>query len=138
VAAVREIRAAVPEPLAVAKVALLPASVGAYVAEAGAAVRGMGLRLVVAAHAGVGVLTAVLAAGGPPRREPATVKALGLLRDQARALGGHLVVEWAPLAVKEEVSAWDPPGPAGRLMHGIKARLDPEGIMSPGRFVAGI
>jgi FAD/FMN-containing dehydrogenase len=33
---------------------------------------------------------------------------------------------------------WDAPGPAVRLMKGIKERLDPRGILNPGRFVGGI
>ncbi len=37
------------------------------------------------------------------------------------------MVEWAPLAVKERVSVWDAPGPAIRIMKGIKDRLDPAG-----------
>lgn len=135
---VRDIRAAVPQPLAVAKVGVLPAQVGPYVTEAGAAVRASGLRLVSAAHAGSGILTLVLAAGADGRGAAATVKALALLRDEARARGGQFVVEWAPLAVKEEVSVWDPPSPAVRLMQRIKANLDPDGIMNPGRLVGGI
>ena len=52
--------------------------------------------------------------------------------------GGHALVEWAPLAVKERVAVWDDPGPAARIMRGIKERLDPHGILNPGRFVGGI
>jgi glycolate oxidase FAD binding subunit len=51
--------------------------------------------------------------------------------------GGHLLVEWAPLAVREACSVWDPPGAAIPLMQGIKARLDPRGVLNPGRFVGG-
>ncbi len=52
--------------------------------------------------------------------------------------GGHALVEWAPLAVKERVAVWDAPGPAVRIMKGLKERLDPRGILNPGRFVGGI
>ena len=48
------------------------------------------------------------------------------------------MVAWAPLAVKERVPVWDDPGPTLRLMKGIKERLDPSGILNPGRFVGGI
>ncbi|MBI3457605.1 MAG: FAD-binding oxidoreductase [Candidatus Rokubacteria bacterium] len=135
----RDIRAAVPEPLAVAKVALLPTQVGPYLAEGGPGVAALGLRLTTAAHAGSGIVRLVLTTReGVSGEASRTVKALGLLRDQARAAGGELVVEWAPLAVKEEISAWDAPGPAVRLMQRIKAQLDPQGIMNPGRFVGGL
>jgi glycolate oxidase FAD binding subunit len=138
-ARVRDVRAAVPEPLAVARAALLPIQVAAFLGDADAGVRALGLRLVAAAHAGNGIATLVLAGGeGEPPGVAATVKALGALRDQARALSGELVVEWAPLAVKEEVSVWDAASPAVRIMQRIKAQLDPKGIMNPGRFVGGI
>jgi glycolate oxidase FAD binding subunit len=138
-ARVRDVRAAVPEPLAVARAALLPTQLAAYLGEADAGVRAVGLRLVAAAHAGNGIATLVLAGGeGEPPGVAATVKALGALRDQARAMSGELVVESAPLAVKEEVSVWDAASPAVRIMQRIKAQLDPKGIMNPGRFVGGI
>jgi glycolate oxidase FAD binding subunit len=59
-------------------------------------------------------------------------------RAAARARGGHLVVEWAPLGVRETCPVWDPPGPGVDLMRGLKARLDPQGVLNPGRFVGGI
>jgi glycolate oxidase FAD binding subunit len=135
----RDVRAAVPEPLAVARAALPPAQVAPFLGEAAASVRAAGLRLASAAHAGAGIVTLLLAPGeGDTRGSAGAVKALALLRDQTRAAGGELLVEWAPLAVKEEVSVWDGPGPAVRLMQAIKSRLDPKGIMNPGRFVGGI
>jgi glycolate dehydrogenase FAD-binding subunit len=136
---VRDVREAVPEPLAVARVAVLPADVGVYAGEAGHTVRAAGLRLLMAAHAGSGVLTLVLTtANGEGPGVPATVKVLARLREQARARGGQFVVEWAPLAVREEALVWDDGGPAVRLMQRIKAQIDPQGIMNPGRFVGGI
>ena len=135
----RDLRASVTQPLAVVKVALLPTQVGGYLAEIGSAIGAAGLRLVSGAHAGVGILRLLLAApGGVTPEASRTVKVLALLRDAARAVGGELVVEWAPLAVKEEISVWDTPSPAVRLMQRIKAQLDPKGIMNPGRFVGGI
>jgi glycolate oxidase FAD binding subunit len=141
-AAVRDVRAAVPAPLAAARAVLLPTEVGRYAGEAAGLARTAGLDLVTTAHAGNGVVHLVIGAGpggdatGP--RVRATVKTLAGLRDQARAAGGEFVVEWAPLAVKEEIGPWDPPGPAVRLMERIKAQLDPRGIMNPGRFVGGL
>ncbi|MGH7266274.1 MAG: FAD-binding oxidoreductase, partial [Candidatus Rokuibacteriota bacterium] len=141
-AAVRDLRAAVPAPLAAARVVLLPTEVGRYAVEAATLARSAGLDLVTTAHAGNGVVHLVMDAGpagdANGTRAPATVKVLAGLRDQARAAGGELVLEWAPLAVKEEVGPWDPPGPAVRLMERIKAQLDPKGIMNPGRFVGGL
>ena len=50
----------------------------------------------------------------------------------------HALAQSRPLAVKERVPVWDDPGPTLRLMKGIKERLDPIGILNPGRFVGGI
>ena len=54
------------------------------------------------------------------------------------AASGHATLAWAPLAVKSQVPVWDDPGPAGRIMQHIKAQLDPDNVLNPGRFVSGI
>lgn len=126
----------VANPVARMKLGVLPAQVADVVEQAGGAAQRHGLRAAFVAHAGVGIVTAVLAGGG----ESATgvVDTLKEWRDVARAAGGHALLEWAPLAVKEAVAVWDPPGPAFRIMERIKAQLDPAGILNPGRFVGGI
>jgi glycolate oxidase FAD binding subunit len=63
---------------------------------------------------------------------------LGGLREAARARGGHLRLDRAPLGVKEAMSVWDAPGASVPLMQAIKRELDPRGLMNPGRFVGGI
>jgi glycolate oxidase FAD binding subunit len=137
--AVREARRLVASPLAVATAGVLPADVGAYLERAEAAARAAGIRLAAVAQAGHGLVTLILIAGGaatPPAA--ATAAALAQCREAARAQGGHLVIEWASLGVREACPVWDPPGPAVALMRGIKARLDPAGLLNPGRFVGGI
>jgi glycolate oxidase FAD binding subunit len=138
-AVVRDVRGAVREPLAVARAALLPSEVGRYVTEASTLGRSAGLEAVITAHVGNGVVQMILAPGdGEPAPGSAAVKVLTALRDLAHAAGGELVVEWAPLALKEELRPWDAAGPAVRLMERIKAQIDPKGIMNPGRFVGTI
>jgi glycolate oxidase FAD binding subunit len=68
----------------------------------------------------------------------AVASALGDWRALVHAAGGHAMLEWAPLAVKERVPVWDPPGAPHRIMARLKAELDPRGILNPGRFVGGI
>ena len=65
------------------------------------------------------------------------VEAVNELRAAARSVDGYLVVERCPLEVKEQVDVWGEVEGAG-LMRRIKERLDPQGILNPGRFVAGI
>jgi len=51
---------------------------------------------------------------------------------------GSVIVERAPVAQKASLDVWGP-APAGfALMRGLKASLDPRGILNPGRFVGGI
>ena len=40
--------------------------------------------------------------------------------------------------MKAALPVWDDAGPAGRIMQRIKAELDPQNLLNPGRFVAGI
>ncbi len=75
---------------------------------------------------------------GPPRGSRWAGPRASRPAPSGSASGGELVLEWAPLAVKEEVSVWDAPSPAVRIMQRIKAQLDPKGIMNPGRFVGAI
>jgi glycolate oxidase FAD binding subunit len=120
---------------AVMKWGVLPTQL-AEVMEEGVAIAGHnGLKAALTAHAGVGIATAVLAGGGANAN--AVVATLTEWRGLASGAGGHALVEWAPLAVKERVSVWDE-SPALRIMKGIKERLDPRGILNPGRFVGGI
>ena len=65
------------------------------------------------------------------------VEAVNELRSAAKSLDGHLVVEQCPLVVKQQVDVWGDVEGSG-LMKRIKDRLDPKGILNPGRFVAGI
>lgn len=60
------------------------------------------------------------------------------LDETASKLGGHLVVEDAPVTVKQAVQVWGAPGPALALMRGLKQRFDPASILNPGRFVGGL
>jgi glycolate oxidase FAD binding subunit len=60
------------------------------------------------------------------------------LRADATAHGGALLVERAPADVRRRVDAWGDAGTAASLMKSIKAKFDPQNLLSPGRFVAGI
>jgi glycolate oxidase FAD binding subunit len=137
-AAVRDGRGTGREPLATARVAVLPTQVAPYLAAAAAVAAEVGLGLSSLAHAGSGIVRLQMTAPNGRAEAARTVEALTALRDRARALGGELLVERAPLAVKEDIALWETPGAAGRLMQRIKAELDPKGIMNPGRFVGGI
>jgi glycolate oxidase FAD binding subunit len=129
-------RVGVEDVAAVMKWGVLPTQVAEVMEEGGAIALRSGLGAAVTAHAGVGIATAVLAGAGA--NTDAVVRTLTDWRAMVNGAGGHTLVEWAPLAVKERVSVWDAPDAAFRIMKGIKERLDPRGILNPGRFVGGL
>jgi glycolate oxidase FAD binding subunit len=125
-------RGAFPGPAAVMKLGVLPIQVAEVMEQGAGAAQRSGLRAAFAAHAGVGIVSAALA--GEAAEAGAVVAVLGEWRAMAAGAGGHALLEWAPLAVKERMPVWDPPGPAHRFMRRIKEQLDPLGILNPGRF----
>jgi glycolate oxidase FAD binding subunit len=135
---VREPRRLIANPVALATAGVLPRAVGPYMEAAHATARAAGFEATAVAHAGHGIVTLLLAPGSTPQPAAVTAGVLAEWRAAARAHDGHLVVEWAPLGVREACPVWDPPGPSLALMKGLKASLDPRGVLNPGRFVGGI
>lgn len=66
------------------------------------------------------------------------VEKIKRLRLESASLGGTLVVERASVSVKKEADAWGDAGPTVELMKSIKAKFDPQALLNPGMFVAGI
>ncbi len=125
-------------PAAVMTLSVLPSLVADTMEQGASSARQRGLTTAWCAHAGVGLVTGAVRADDE-RQDPAILAAvLGEWRAAARAGGGHASIRWAPLAVKAALPVWDEAGPAGRIMQRIKAELDPQNLLNPGRFVAGI
>ena len=125
-------------PAAVMRLSVLPTQVGEVMEQAAGAARARGLLCAASAHAGTGVVIAALFALRDQGELAPVTAILADWRAIARGAGGHAVLEWAPLAVKSEIAVWDDAGAAGRIMQRIKAQLDPQNLLNPGRFVAGI
>jgi glycolate oxidase FAD binding subunit len=91
-------------------------------------------------QAGSGVLYVQwrLPEAGPNGRLAATATTLAAIRSTCGQLGGSLVIEAAPRALKEQLDVWGDVGPSLRLMQRLKAALDPNATLNPGRFVGGI
>jgi glycolate oxidase FAD binding subunit len=131
-------RDAFAAPAAIMTLSVLPGAVADTMAQGAATAREHGLTSAWCAHAGVGYVTATLRVE-EHRADPApVVTVLERWRAAARAGGGHASVTWAPLPVKEALPVWDDAGAAGRLMQRIKAQLDPNNVLNPGRFIGGI
>ena len=77
-------------------------------------------------------------AGGVPADVHAAVEALDRARSALVALRGSLTLAAAPPEVRASFDAWGAPPAAVEVMRRLKARLDPEGRLAPGRFVGGI
>lgn len=59
------------------------------------------------------------------------------LRAEAESLGGSLIIEKAAEEIKSRIDAWGDLGTHAELMGGIKQQLDPQHLLSRGRF-AGV
>jgi glycolate dehydrogenase FAD-binding subunit len=95
-----------------------------------------GLGCAVIAHAGNGVLYPFFF--GSAGKMPLLVQVIHDVQYDAERAGGEAMVEWAPPEVKKRVAVWGEPQPTWSLMRRLKAGLDPNGILNPGRFVGGI
>jgi glycolate oxidase FAD binding subunit len=63
------------------------------------------------------------------------LEALGNRRETAALCGANVVVERAPSSIKNELDVFGEHPEALEIMKRIKQKLDPKGILSPGRFV---
>jgi glycolate oxidase FAD binding subunit len=97
-----------------------------------------GLHVAVISEAGTGVLRFSFRADDGANRTTPLVEVVDLLRAFALQAKGSLVVLQAPVAVKERVDVWGPPGKGFALMRALKEQFDPGNILNPGRFVQGI
>lgn len=99
--------------------------------DAAAAAAGVGV--VIRASTGVGV--AWLSA--PEATSPQCVRLVQRLRTAASTYDGAAVLLDGPAQAKTELDVWGPIRGLD-LMRAVKARFDPTGVLSPGRFVGGI
>lgn len=110
-----------------------------------AARAGGGYRLASAAHAASGVFRCWLSPGSENVSPIAAWEAFregcraGADREKGRAV--HVTLSAAPVSLRNETDVFGEDAldsPAIELMRRLKAEYDPQGILSPGRFVARI
>lgn len=63
---------------------------------------------------------------------------LAELRAAAQSRGGQMVIIRAPDEIRAQLDVWGEVGAASRWMREIKEKFDPQSILNPGRFAAGI
>ncbi|MGH9959025.1 MAG: hypothetical protein ACREBC_18160, partial [Pyrinomonadaceae bacterium] len=71
-----------------------------------------------------------------PRRTnpPEDTSRLRHLRNIAQSFGGSLVIESSAKEIELAMDAWGGRGNSDKVMKRIKDQLDPENLLSPGRF----
>ena len=65
-----------------------------------------------------------------------TLRALERLRERAEAVAASLVIEKAPVVIKNQLDSWGNLSSAAALMKRVKNELDPQNVLSPGRMFA--
>jgi glycolate oxidase FAD binding subunit len=84
-------------------------------------------------HAGTGVTFAGLSG-----EDDGIVDVLEEVREIRVRRGGSVVVQEAPLSIKERLDVWGPAGDYLGLTRRVKEKFDPGYTMNPGRFLGGI
>ncbi|MCJ7511141.1 MAG: FAD-binding oxidoreductase [Dehalococcoidia bacterium] len=118
----------------VCKAAVLPSQVPALSERIETTGRELSLAPLLVSHLTAGIVYSAW----PLPQDEGVQRALDLattLRQAAADLGGSLVVEACPLALKEQIDVWGEPAADFSLMRRIKEQFDPQGILSPGRFL---
>ena len=92
-----------------------------------------GARLV--GYAGVGLAYTRWQAAGDAA---ATGVTLARLRRALAELGGYVVVEHAPAALRPTLDLWGQAPATLGLMRALKAQWDPQAVLNRGRYVGGI
>src|SRR5437870_106164 len=115
------------------RVAARPSDLPWFLGEVAALERDEASHTQVRWHAGLGDGRLRIIALTPVYHREA-VRALEGWRQKAENLGGSLIIEKAPIEIKNEFDSWGTLGSAAELMRRVKQRLDPENAFSAGRF----
>jgi glycolate oxidase FAD binding subunit len=121
-----------PSPAIVAKASVLPSRAPELIERIETIGREAPHPPRIACHLTAGIIHSVWPAVGEPE---ADLQLATRLRQAAASLGGTLVVEVAPPALKERLDIWGEPGPDFPIMRRLKEQFDPQGILNPGRFL---
>jgi len=108
-----------------------------WVAQAQAAASRVGVEMALLAQPGHGVLQVSI--WGVPHSTRAVDDLVLPLRRALEADGGSLILERAPVWLKNQCEAWGSiHQEILKIMNRIKGEFDPHGLLSPGRFVGGL
>jgi glycolate oxidase FAD binding subunit len=88
-------------------------------------------------HAGNGILSTYILENSAVKTD-SLVNLVGKFTAEAEKHGGNLVVESCPTELKAKISVWGQPRTDVVVMHRLKEKVDPIGVLNPGRFVGGL
>jgi len=98
-----------------------------------------GLEGALVCRAGNGILYAAIPLGDNLAGKTSDLVSLvARLTDESVKQGGNLIVQRAPREIKEKVSVWGQSRSDAVVVRSLKEKLDPSGILNPGRYVAGV
>lgn len=122
----------------VLKAGVLPSKMNDALAEAEAAANSESLRWAALAR-GVGVMyVALLPDALNDETRMRVSRASSLIQDACEKVGGHATNPWCPSDWKAQLKVWGTERGDLPLMRKLKSVFDPQGILSPGRFVGGL
>ncbi len=100
------------------------------------AVRAAGVDAAFILRAGNGILYTHIP--GDAKNADGLAELIGRLTEEAVKHEGNLVVESCPPELKEKVGVWGRTRTDHIIMRRLKEKMDPQGVLNPGRFVGGI
>jgi glycolate oxidase FAD binding subunit len=115
------------------KIGAPPADLTAVLDSVLGAAERAGVEARLSGHAGTGVTFAGLSG-----EDDGLVDVVEEVREIRVRRGGSVVVQGAPLSIKERLDVWGPVGDYLGLTRRVKEKFDPGYTMNPGRFLGGI
>jgi len=115
------------------KIGAPPSDLAAVLDSVVGAAERAGVEVRISGHAGTGVTFAGLSG-----EDDGLVEVVEEVREIRLRRGGSVVVQAAPLAVKERLEVWGSGGDYLGLTRRVKEKFDPGYNMNPGRFLGGI
>ena len=92
----------------------------------------------IAAAGDIGQCGGAPAAGSAAAKTAALAEMISAFTAEAAKREGNLVVEAAPRSLKEKVNVWGQTRSDTVVVRRLKEKIDPAGVLNPGRFVGGI
>jgi len=122
----------------VIKMSVLPAKIADMLTAAQKAAEANSLRWAALAR-GLGIIYfALFPSALDDGSKQRVVNTTDSVHEACAKLGGQSTIPWCPTTWKSNLKVWGPENPDFPQMRKIKNVFDPQGILSPGRFVGGL